>query len=148
MGRQAAPGLDIMPADSLIGDRVVNREGEDLGRIEEIMLEMENGRIAYAVLSFVGLMGMGDRLFAIPWNLLQLDTAQQRRFILNVARERLKTAPGFDKNDWPRMGDPEWSNKIADFYGQSVVWTRPGSDRRSNLAGRRVNDSQVESLDL
>jgi sporulation protein YlmC with PRC-barrel domain len=147
MGRQAGPGPDIMSAESLIGDRVVNREGEDLGKIEEIMLETENGRIAYAVLSFGGLMGMGDKLFAIPWNLLQLD-AQQRRFILNVSKERLKTAPGFDKNNWPRMADQEWSREIAGFYGQSVDWIGPGSDRRSNLAGRRTGDCQSESLDL
>jgi sporulation protein YlmC with PRC-barrel domain len=147
MGRQAGPGPDIMSAESLIGDRVVNREGEDLGKIEEIMLETENGRIAYAVLSFGGLMGMGDKLFAIPWNLLQLD-AQQRRFILNVSKERLKTAPGFDKNNWPRMADQEWSREIAGFYGQIVDWIGPGSDRRSNLAGRRTGDCQSESLDL
>jgi sporulation protein YlmC with PRC-barrel domain len=147
MGRQSGPGPDIMSADSLIGDRVVNREGEDLGKIEEIMLETENGRIAYAVLSFGGLMGMGDKLFAVPWNLLQLDT-QERRFILNVSKERLKTAPGFDKNNWPRMADTEWSEEIAGFYGQSVEWVRPGSDRRSNLAGRRTGDCQSESLDL
>jgi sporulation protein YlmC with PRC-barrel domain len=147
MGRQSGPVPDIMPAASLIGNRVVNREREDLGKIEEIMLETENGRIAYAVLSFGGLMGMGDKLFAIPWNLLQVDP-QQELFILNVAKERLKTAPGFDKNNWPRMADPEWSREIAGFYGQSVAWTRPGSDRRSNLAGRRTGDCQSESLDL
>jgi sporulation protein YlmC with PRC-barrel domain len=147
MGRQAGPGPDIMSANSLLGDRVVNREGEDLGTIEEIMLETDNGRIAYAVLSFGGLMGMGDKLFAIPWNLLQLD-ARQKRFVLNVSRERLKTAPGFDKNNWPRMADSEWSNEIADFYGQSIEWSRPGTDRRSNLSGRRTDDRRDESLDL
>jgi sporulation protein YlmC with PRC-barrel domain len=147
MGRDADPSADIMSANSMIGGRVVNREGEDLGKIEEIMLETDNGRVAYAVLSFGGLMGMGDKLFAIPWNLLQLD-ARQQHFILNVSKERLKTAPGFDKNNWPRMADAEWSREIAGFYGQSVEWTRPGSDRRSNLPGRRTGDCQTESLDL
>ena len=83
----------VLSASTMMGDSVVNNKGEDLGRIEELMLDLQNGRIAYAVLSFGGFLGMGDKLFAIPWEGMKLD-ADNHRFILNVAREKLEKAEG------------------------------------------------------
>ena len=96
------PGPDVMDADTLIGDSVVNGAGEDLGEIKAIMLDVESGRIAYAVLSFGGILGMGNKLFAIPWSALTLD-AGEKRFVLDIAKDRLDNAPGFDKDSWPTM---------------------------------------------
>jgi sporulation protein YlmC with PRC-barrel domain len=110
------PGPRLMGADTLIGEDVYNTRDEDLGDIKEIMLDMNNGRIAYAVLSFGGLMGMGDKLFAVPWSALTLDT-KNKRFILNVDKERLNSAPGFNKDDWPDMADTSWQNTINSYYG-------------------------------
>src|SRR5579863_8144740 len=87
----------VLAADTLTGDKVVNLQKEDLGKIEHLMIDLETGRIAYAVLSFGGFLGMGDKLFAIPWSALALDTVE-KRFILNVDKELLKRAPGFDKD--------------------------------------------------
>jgi sporulation protein YlmC with PRC-barrel domain len=84
------PGPRLMGADTLIGEDVYNTRDEDLGDIKEIMLDMNNGKIAYAVLSFGGLMGMGDKLFAVPWSALTLDT-ENKRFILNVDKENAST---------------------------------------------------------
>lgn len=110
------PGPRLMGADTLIGEDVYNTQDEDLGDIKEIMLDMNNGKIAYAVLSFGGFLGMGDKLFAVPWNALTLDT-ENKRFILNVDKDRLQSAPGFDKDDWPDMADPSWQNSIHSYYG-------------------------------
>lgn len=110
------PGPRLMGADTLIGEDVYNTKDEDLGDIKEIMLDMNNGKIAYAVLSFGGFLGMGDKLFAVPWSALTLDT-ENKRFILNVDKERLNSAPGFDKDDWPDMADPSWQNTINSYYG-------------------------------
>src|SRR4030081_2804878 len=96
------PGPDVMNAASLTGDDVVNAAGENLGKIEAIMLDVTSGRIAYAVLSFGGFLGMGTKLFAIPWPALALDAGEER-FILGVSKDRLKNAPGFDKDHWPSM---------------------------------------------
>jgi hypothetical protein len=82
------------------------------------MIDMPSGRVAYAVLSFGGFLGMGDRLFAVPWQSLRLDTAN-KRFTLNVSKERLKDAPGFDKDHWPSMGDTTWASGVESFYGVS-----------------------------
>jgi hypothetical protein len=85
------------------------------------MIDVPNGRVAYAVLSFGGFLGLGDKLFAIPWNHLALDEDNQV-FILNVDRETLKRAPGFDKDNWPDMSDRNWGAKVYSYYGSQPYW--------------------------
>lgn len=110
------PGPALMGADTLVGNDVYNRNSEDLGNIKEIMLDMRSGRVSYAVLSFGGFLGMGEKLFAVPWSALKLDTAH-KRFVLNVDKDRLENAPGFDKEAWPNMADPAWVRSIHAYYG-------------------------------
>jgi len=116
------PGPRLMGADTLVGNDVYNHKGEDLGDIKEIMLDMRTGTVSYAVLSFGGFLGMGEKLFAVPWNALTLDTAS-KRFVLNVEKASLENAPGFDKDKWPDMADQSWAQQIHSFYG-----TQPYSD--------------------
>jgi hypothetical protein len=112
----SGPGPALMGADTLIGDGVVNGADQDLGDIKEIMLDMQTGQVAYAVLAFGGFLGMGEKLFAVPWQALHLDTVNHR-FVLDVERERLKHAPGFNKDAWPDMADIAWANQVHSFYG-------------------------------
>lgn len=114
--RSTGPGPALMGADTLIGDSVVNAQEEDLGDIKEIMLDMQTGQVAYAVLGFGGFLGLGEKLFAVPWQALHLDTVN-KRMVLNVDKERLKNAPGFDKDAWPDMSDLNWASGIHSFYG-------------------------------
>lgn len=115
------PGPEVMAADTLQGDKVVNASGEDLGNIEDIMLDVRSGRVAYAVLSFGGVMGIGDKLFAIPWEALTLD-ADRECFVLDIEKERLKDAPGFDKDHWPSMADRTWASEIYSYYNRRPYW--------------------------
>jgi sporulation protein YlmC with PRC-barrel domain len=128
---QSGPGPRLMGADTLIGEDVYNENDEDLGDIKEIMLDMQTGEIAYAVLSFGGIMGMGEKLFAVPWERLTLDTAN-KRFVLDVDKEQLKNAPGFDKDNWPDMSSGDWSSQIDTFYGVS---SRSGRSMGSSSIG-------------
>jgi sporulation protein YlmC with PRC-barrel domain len=112
----AGPGPSLMGANTLLGNDVYNKDDESLGDIKEFMVEMSSGKIAYAVLSFGGLLGMGDKLFAVPWAALTLDT-QNKRFTLNVPKDILKEAPGFDKDHWPSMSDKTWAGGVHKFYG-------------------------------
>ncbi|MGH8612576.1 MAG: PRC-barrel domain-containing protein, partial [Gammaproteobacteria bacterium] len=91
------------------------------GEIRHIMIDVPSGRVGYAVLSFGGFLGMGDKLFAIPWNTLILD-AENERFILDVPKERLDSAPGFDKDHWPSMADQRWGAEIHLYYGTQPYW--------------------------
>jgi sporulation protein YlmC with PRC-barrel domain len=111
----------VLAADTLTGDKVVNVQNEDLGKIEHLMIDLGTGRIAYAVLSFGGFLGMGDKLFAIPWSALTVDTLE-KRFILQVDKELLKRAPGFDKEQWPNMADRAWGTQVFKYYGAKPYW--------------------------
>jgi sporulation protein YlmC with PRC-barrel domain len=110
------PGPHLMGADTLMGNDVYNTDDDDLGDITEIMLDMRSGRVSYAVLSFGGFLGMGDKLFAVPWSALKLDTVN-KRFVLDVKKERLESAPGFNKAHWPDMADASWQKDIHAYYG-------------------------------
>jgi len=110
------PGPAIMGTDTLVGNDVINRDGDNLGGIKEIMLDMRTGKVDYAVLSFGGFLSMGEKLFAVPWNALTLDT-KNKCFMLDVSKDRLSKAPGFDKNKWPNMADQAWANEIHSYYG-------------------------------
>ena len=110
------PGPALMGADTLLGNDVYNKDGEDLGDIKEFMIDMRSGRVVYAVLSFGGVLGLGDKLFAVPWSALVLDTVN-KRFTLDVLKTALEKAPGFDKDKWPSMADKTWASGVHEFYG-------------------------------
>jgi sporulation protein YlmC with PRC-barrel domain len=113
------PGPELMGATTLIGEKVQNLQDEHLGDIKEIMLDLRTGKVAYAVLSFGGVFTIGEKLFAVPWAALKLDTVN-KRFVLNVKKERFEKAPGFDSDNWPNMADQSWSAGIHDYYGISA----------------------------
>jgi sporulation protein YlmC with PRC-barrel domain len=107
---------NVLSCSTLIRDSVKNKAGEDLGTIKDIMIDLSSGKVAYAVLSFGGILGVGGKLFAIPWRFLEVSQ-DEHMFVLNVPREKLERAPGFDKDNWPDMSDPSWIAGIDEFYG-------------------------------
>jgi sporulation protein YlmC with PRC-barrel domain len=136
---QKGPGPALMGADTLLGNDVYNLDDEKLGTIKEFMIDMGTGRIVYSVLSYGGFLGMGDRLFAVPWQALKLDTTNHR-FTLNVPKEALKDAPGFDKDHWPSMADLAWATGVHQFYG-----TPYGQDRSADTSrAREPRDPRIQ----
>jgi sporulation protein YlmC with PRC-barrel domain len=122
--KQTDPGRKlrrILSASTISGDKVVNPAGEKLGEIKELMIDLPSGRIAYAVLSFGGFLGMGETLFAVPWNALTVDE-DQKQIVLNADKEQLKNAPGFDKDNWPDMVNVGWGTQIHTYYGTQPYW--------------------------
>ncbi len=111
------PGPHLMGAETLLGNSVHNHKEETLGSIKEIMLDVPSGQVRYAVLSFGSFLGMGEKLFAVPWSALTLDTAN-KRFVLNVDKTRLSDAPGFDKKHWPNMADKTWAKQVDSYYAK------------------------------
>jgi hypothetical protein len=105
-----------MGATTLVGDAIFNDKGERLGELKQIMLDMHSGRVAYAVLSSGGFLSVGSKLLAVPWKALRLDTGN-KRLVLDVAKELLESAPGFDPDRWPDMADPIWAVQIHSYYG-------------------------------
>ncbi len=112
----------VLSATTIINTSVENSLGEKLGKIEEIMLDLESGRVAYAVLSFGGFLGMGDKLFALPFDALKFDSVNEK-IILDVDKEILENAPGFDKDNWPDITEHSWLVDVYNYYGYRPYWS-------------------------
>ncbi len=113
----------VLSCSTLTGDAVRNPQGEDLGTIHEIMIDLDTGWVAYAVLNYGGVLGIGGKLFAIPWGALKVSQ-EEHQFILNVSREKLERAPGFDKDNWPDTSDPQWNTDTYAYYGTKPYWDK------------------------
>ena len=117
-GSYVASPMSLIKASNLKDTNVKNKANEDLGKIDDFVMHLDSGKIAYAVLSFGGVLGIGNKLFAVPWNALSMNI-NNNEFILDVPKEKLKSAPGFDKDNWPDMANPEWGENIHKFYGKT-----------------------------
>lgn len=106
----------LIASDRVEGTTVYNPDGEKIGSIDSVMIDKLSGKVAYADMSFGGFLGMGDKLFAVPFNALKLDTVN-KRFTLDVEKSRLESAPGFNKDSWPNMADQTWADSIHAWYG-------------------------------
>lgn len=105
-----------LTAKTIIGDDVKNSQGENLGSVQDLMVDLQGGKLAYVVVSHGGVLGVGDKLFAIPWAAFTLD-AEGHNLILDVDKDTLRNAEGFDKGNWPNTADPTWHQSIRDYYG-------------------------------
>ncbi|HJQ77594.1 MAG TPA: PRC-barrel domain-containing protein [Acidimicrobiia bacterium] len=110
-----------LSASTITGDKVRNNEGDKLGNLEEIVIDIGTGRVAYAVLASGGFLGLGDKYFAVPWDLLSIDT-DNHEVVIDVDKEVLKDAPGFDKDDWPDVDDRTWMGDVYRYYGSEPYW--------------------------
>src|SRR5665213_1729276 len=98
------------------GMAIRNTNGDDLGKVKDLVIDLESGKVVYAALDFGGFIGIGDKLFAVPWSAFKCETnGKVQHLVLAIPKEKLKSAPGFDKSHWPVFGDPEWS-KVDKFY--------------------------------
>jgi hypothetical protein len=116
--------IHILPTGRIIERRVTNPQSEDLGKIEELVVDLDSGRVVYAVLSFGGIWGLGEKLFAIPWEVFSLSPGESaiETFVLQgVDRRMLEGAPWFDKDNWPNMADSRWAEEIRRYYGAKAA---------------------------
>lgn len=111
----------ILEADKIIGCKVENSKGESLGRIENLEIDLQANRVAYAVLSFGGFLGIGDKLFPVPLEALTYSGAGER-FIVDLDKDLLRNAPGYDKHTLPNVNDRSWRTRIFTHYGYEPYW--------------------------
>lgn len=111
----------VLSASTLEGDKVKNPAGETLGKLDEVMIDLESGRIEYCVLSFGGILGMGTKLFAVPWQALRVDQ-DDKSLIMDIDKSRLENAPGFDKDNWPDTADRTFASSVYSYYGVEPYW--------------------------
>lgn len=108
----------FLSASTLVGADVRNPQDESLGDLKDVMIDATSGKIAYGVLTFGGLLGVGNKLFAIPWEAFRVDP-EKERLVLDIPRERLKDAPGFDSDHWPNLADPNVAGEFDRQFGRS-----------------------------
>ena len=111
-GKRPNMPLKYLAATSIIGDKVHNEQNESLGKIADIMIDITSGKIEYVVIEFGGFLTIGQKYFAIPFSLLQVDPVN-KAFLLNQPREKLEKAPGFDMNHWPE----------TNFHAEETYWS-------------------------
>lgn len=116
-----AAAAQLLRAKDLIGKAVKNEEGKDIGSIKDIVVDSRHGRVAYAVLEFGGFLGFGEKQFAIPFRALKEDAAR-KNLILNVQKEKLEAARGFDGDKWPDMANETWARDTHKHYGVDAYW--------------------------
>ncbi|HEY3172475.1 MAG TPA: PRC-barrel domain-containing protein [Thermoanaerobaculia bacterium] len=113
--------VTALSAKALIGARVVNLKNENLGKIEDLVIEPEDGRVTFGILSFGGFLGMGEKLFAVPLQMMRTST-EDRTFVLDVDKEKLKNAPSFDNDRWPDLHDRAFGSRVYSYYGYPPYW--------------------------
>jgi sporulation protein YlmC with PRC-barrel domain len=111
----------LIAADKVSGTSVYNAAGESLGEIYDVMIDKASGKIAYAVMSFGGFLGIGEQYHPIPWSLLRYDTGQGG-YIVNLDKRQLEGAPVFSENDEPAWGDRAYDEKVYGYYKASPYW--------------------------
>jgi hypothetical protein len=138
----------FLTAKKINKDKVINMAGEHLGKIEDLMIDLENGRVAYAVLSFGGFLGLGNKLFAVPWEALSVRP-QEHAFALEVSKETLEKAEGFDKDNWPStceqlaISTREWLGNVYTCYGYKPYWETGVPDQTDK---ERLGETESEGM--
>jgi sporulation protein YlmC with PRC-barrel domain len=108
--------INAFMVEKIIGSKVINLKGETLGKIENLVVDIDTGRIVYAVLESGGFLGIGDKLLPIPWGSLAA-LPSEAIFFLNQSKEQMEKAPAFDRKNVPNMGDMRWGEGIFKHYG-------------------------------
>jgi sporulation protein YlmC with PRC-barrel domain len=137
----AANAFRLMRASQLMGKNVENPKGENLGEIKDLVIDVNNERVFYAILEFGGFLGLGEKLFAYPVRYFNPTSANTDKLVLNVDKEKLKAAPGFARDSWP-----DWltyGKKVDQYYGETVKLKPVANQkliRASELIGKDVDD--------
>ncbi|HTE33225.1 MAG TPA: PRC-barrel domain-containing protein [Chryseolinea sp.] len=118
-GPNANAPVRRLTATSIIGDKIENLDGDDLGKIDNLMINLQSGEIEYVVVEFGSFLGMGGKLFAVPYKHLVLNK-EKECFTLNRDKEHFKNMPGFDRNHWPDTNDHTYYQDVDVYWGATV----------------------------
>jgi uncharacterized protein YrrD len=109
----------LIGANKVNGTNIYNPEGDHLGEVDEVMIDKLSGKVAYAVATFGGFLGMGQSRYALPWTVLSYDTGKGG-YVVNLDADKLKNAPKYE--DETRLSDREWGTRLHDYYGIPPYW--------------------------
>ncbi|HLO64432.1 MAG TPA: PRC-barrel domain-containing protein [Azonexus sp.] len=144
-GQNAQTATRDLRASKVIGMKVRNAQDQDLGKIDDLIVDVNNERVAYAILSFGGVLGLGQKLFTYPLSLFQPAPGRNDELVLNVEEERLKKAPGFERKNWPDWNQSSYRGDVDRYFGPTVspkAMPNQRLVRASELIGKNVDDSE------
>lgn len=111
----------LIAADRVEGTAVYNRTGDHLGSIKTVMIDKTNGRVAYAVMSFGGFLGIGEKYHPLPWSILTYHRGQGG-YVVDLDKRQLEDAPSYGASETPDYDDPAWGRKVHDYYRVPPYW--------------------------
>lgn len=131
----------VLATSALKGSRVGNFAGEDLGKVDDLVVDVATGRLGYVIVSIGGFLGIGDKLFAVPWELFTVRV-EDHQFLLDIEKQMLQDAPSFERSKWPDMSDGAWAEAIRSHYAQKPYWNSDVTD-----AGDYTGDNRFDKPD-
>lgn len=132
---------EIVKGSKMIGKSVQTMTGKEIGEIEDLAIDELDGQVRYVVLSFGGILGLGEKYFAIPWEALHLSDNKDH-FALTVTEKELEQAPGFDRNNWPDFADPVYYATIYEFYHVPVPQDEGASKDKTKSSSTKKSSKQ------
>jgi sporulation protein YlmC with PRC-barrel domain len=115
------PSGKLIAASQVQGTNVYDTKLEKLGSVEDVMIDKASGRIAYAVLSFGGFLGIGDRYYPLPWEKLSYNT-EMGGYVVDIDRDVLQGAPSFTDHATASWNDDAWGRNVYAYYGVHPYW--------------------------
>ena len=112
--------VSLISADKVSGTEVYNRKGENLGEVKDVMLDKQSGRVAYAIMSFGGFVGLGRNYYPLPWSTLHYDT-KQKGYVVDLDKDVLEGAPNYESDEVPEW-DRTYEGRIHDYYKVPPYW--------------------------
>jgi hypothetical protein len=114
----------LIASDKVRGTNVYNTAGESLGSIHDMMIDKKSGTVAYAIMSFGGLLGIGNQFHPLPWSVLKYNT-DLGGYLINLDKRQLEDSPAYDVDTEPDWGERMYEQKIHDYYGVGPYWGGP-----------------------
>jgi len=112
----------LITSDRVEGTPVYNREGERIGHIDNLSIDKLSGQVQYALMSFGGFLGIGERFHPLPWNVLKYDT-EKDGYVVPMDKETLKNAPSYTRADLEAFGGGErYAEELYAYYGMGPYW--------------------------
>ncbi len=112
----------LIASDKVEGTSVVRPNGDTIGEIERVMIDKRSGKVAYAVMSFGGILGMGESYYPLPWAMLKYNEALDG-YEVDITEEQLRGAPSYSGEDEFDWSNREWGNRVHDYYGSRPYWS-------------------------
>ncbi len=159
VGEKLKQSSRFIPTNRLEQYNIVNEKGQDLGRVQNMVIDMVAGRIAFVIVAFMslvgqkgggkrgGLLGISDKWFAMPWEILAWRP-EKKRFFLDIKKEVLEKAPGMHKENWLEEIDMDWLAKNYNYYGRLPYWGSSIVGEKLKQSSRFIPTNRLEQYNI